>query len=67
MSVREAIVLLKAMLGEARTNAEEEESAICTQFNNIQVRKDTRRGHTETRIMSSFVSIRDEFLDKDHV
>ncbi|ROI16207.1 RING finger protein 207 [Anabarilius grahami] len=36
MSVREAIVLLKAMLGEVRTNAEEEESAICTQFNNIQ-------------------------------
>lgn len=38
MSVREAIVLLKAMLGEVRTNAVEEESAICTQFNSIQVR-----------------------------
>uniref|UniRef100_A0A673L8E4 RING finger protein 207 n=1 Tax=Sinocyclocheilus rhinocerous TaxID=307959 RepID=A0A673L8E4_9TELE len=32
-----AIVLLKAMLGEVRTNAEEEESAaICTLFNSIQ-------------------------------
>lgn len=48
MSVQEAIILLKAMLGEVRTNAEEEESAICTQFNSIQVRKHARRGHTET-------------------
>lgn len=38
MSMREAIVLLKAMLGEVRTNAEEEESVICTHFNSIQVR-----------------------------
>ncbi|XP_067243331.1 RING finger protein 207 isoform X1 [Chanodichthys erythropterus] len=36
ISVREAIVLLTAMLDEVRTNAEEEERAICTQFNNIQ-------------------------------
>uniref|UniRef100_A0A671T8E5 RING finger protein 207 n=1 Tax=Sinocyclocheilus anshuiensis TaxID=1608454 RepID=A0A671T8E5_9TELE len=36
-SAREAIVLLKAMLGEVRTSAEEEESAICTLFNSMQV------------------------------
>uniref|UniRef100_A0A673MDI7 RING finger protein 207 n=1 Tax=Sinocyclocheilus rhinocerous TaxID=307959 RepID=A0A673MDI7_9TELE len=35
-SAREAIVLLKAMLGEVRTSAEEEESAICTLFNSMQ-------------------------------
>ncbi|RXN26067.1 RING finger protein 207-like [Labeo rohita] len=35
-SAREAIVLLKAMLGEVRTSAEEEETAICTLFNSMQ-------------------------------
>uniref|UniRef100_A0A672T7S6 RING finger protein 207 n=1 Tax=Sinocyclocheilus grahami TaxID=75366 RepID=A0A672T7S6_SINGR len=35
-SAREAIVLLKAMLGEVRTSAEEEESAICTLFYSMQ-------------------------------
>uniref|UniRef100_A0A671NXP5 RING finger protein 207 n=1 Tax=Sinocyclocheilus anshuiensis TaxID=1608454 RepID=A0A671NXP5_9TELE len=36
LSAREAILLLKAMLGEVWTNAEEEESAICTLFNSMQ-------------------------------
>ncbi|XP_077070663.1 RING finger protein 207 isoform X5 [Siphateles boraxobius] len=35
-SAREAIILLKAMIGEVRTNVDEEESAICTLFNNMQ-------------------------------
>lgn len=35
-SAREAIVLLKAMIGEVRANVDEEESAICTLFNNMQ-------------------------------
>ncbi|XP_072521599.1 RING finger protein 207 [Salminus brasiliensis] len=35
-SAREAIMLLKAMLGEVRANVEEEESAICTLFNSMQ-------------------------------
>ncbi|XP_057218953.1 RING finger protein 207 isoform X1 [Triplophysa rosa] len=35
-SAREAIALLKAMIGEVRTNVDEEESAICTLFNNMQ-------------------------------
>ncbi|XP_030625888.1 RING finger protein 207 [Chanos chanos] len=35
-SAREAIILLKAMIGEVRANADEEESAICTLFNNMQ-------------------------------
>ncbi|XP_036415435.1 RING finger protein 207 isoform X2 [Colossoma macropomum] len=34
-SAREAIVLLKAMLGEVRANVEEEESAICNLFNSM--------------------------------
>uniref|UniRef100_A0A9J8B3T4 Ring finger protein 207a n=1 Tax=Cyprinus carpio carpio TaxID=630221 RepID=A0A9J8B3T4_CYPCA len=38
LSTREAIILLKAMLSEVMTNAEEEESAICTLFNSMQVR-----------------------------
>lgn len=36
-SAREAIILLKAMIGEVRANVDEEESAICTLFNNMQV------------------------------
>uniref|UniRef100_A0A3P8XAG7 RING finger protein 207 n=1 Tax=Esox lucius TaxID=8010 RepID=A0A3P8XAG7_ESOLU len=36
-SAREAIMLLKAMIGEVRENVEEEESAISTLFNNVQV------------------------------
>uniref|UniRef100_A0A8C1J633 RING finger protein 207 n=2 Tax=Cyprinus carpio TaxID=7962 RepID=A0A8C1J633_CYPCA len=36
-SVQESILLLKAMLGEVQTSAEEEESAICTLFNSMQV------------------------------
>ena len=36
-SAREAIVLLKAMIGEVRANVEEEENAISTLFNNMQV------------------------------
>uniref|UniRef100_A0A8C4S1T2 RING finger protein 207 n=1 Tax=Erpetoichthys calabaricus TaxID=27687 RepID=A0A8C4S1T2_ERPCA len=36
-SAREAIILLKAMIGEVRTNVDEEESAISTLFNNMQV------------------------------
>uniref|UniRef100_A0A9J8DBV4 Ring finger protein 207a n=1 Tax=Cyprinus carpio carpio TaxID=630221 RepID=A0A9J8DBV4_CYPCA len=36
LSTREAIILLKAMLSEVMTNAEEEESAICTLFNSMQ-------------------------------
>uniref|UniRef100_A0AAR2J6X6 RING finger protein 207 n=1 Tax=Pygocentrus nattereri TaxID=42514 RepID=A0AAR2J6X6_PYGNA len=35
-SAREAILLLKAMLGEVRANVEEEESAICNLFNSMQ-------------------------------
>ncbi|XP_027026465.1 RING finger protein 207 isoform X1 [Tachysurus fulvidraco] len=35
-SAREAIVLLKAMIGEVRANVDEEESAICTLFNSMQ-------------------------------
>uniref|UniRef100_A0A8C2Q1Y6 RING finger protein 207 n=1 Tax=Cyprinus carpio TaxID=7962 RepID=A0A8C2Q1Y6_CYPCA len=35
-SVQESILLLKAMLGEVQTSAEEEESAICTLFNSMQ-------------------------------
>ncbi|KAK9954307.1 hypothetical protein ABG768_016387 [Culter alburnus] len=35
-SAREAIILLKAMIGEVRANVDEEESAICTLFNNMQ-------------------------------
>uniref|UniRef100_A0AAY5L5D2 RING finger protein 207 n=2 Tax=Esox lucius TaxID=8010 RepID=A0AAY5L5D2_ESOLU len=35
-SAREAIMLLKAMIGEVRENVEEEESAISTLFNNVQ-------------------------------
>uniref|UniRef100_A0A8C4S1S2 RING finger protein 207 n=1 Tax=Erpetoichthys calabaricus TaxID=27687 RepID=A0A8C4S1S2_ERPCA len=35
-SAREAIILLKAMIGEVRTNVDEEESAISTLFNNMQ-------------------------------
>ncbi|KAI4893426.1 hypothetical protein NFI96_028376 [Prochilodus magdalenae] len=35
-SAREAIVLLKAMIGEVRANADEEETAICTLFNSMQ-------------------------------
>uniref|UniRef100_A0A672LSC8 RING finger protein 207 n=1 Tax=Sinocyclocheilus grahami TaxID=75366 RepID=A0A672LSC8_SINGR len=36
-SAREAITLLKAMIGEVRANVDEEESAISTLFNNMQV------------------------------
>lgn len=36
-STREAIVLLRAMIGEVCFNVEEEESAICSLFNNLQV------------------------------
>lgn len=36
MSAREAIILLKAMIGEVRANVDEEESAICTLFSNMQ-------------------------------
>lgn len=35
-STREAIVLLRAMIGEVRLNVEEEESAICSLFNSLQ-------------------------------
>ncbi|KAI1892507.1 hypothetical protein AGOR_G00134310 [Albula goreensis] len=35
-SAREAIILLKAMISEVRTNVDEEESAISTLFNNMQ-------------------------------
>ncbi|XP_062400995.1 RING finger protein 207 isoform X1 [Sardina pilchardus] len=35
-SARESIVLLKAMIGEVRTNVEEEESAICFLFRSMQ-------------------------------
>ncbi|KAL7859914.1 hypothetical protein SRHO_G00150610 [Serrasalmus rhombeus] len=35
-SAREAIVLLKAMIGEVRANVNEEETAICTLFNSMQ-------------------------------
>ncbi|KAL7843424.1 hypothetical protein AOLI_G00249360 [Acnodon oligacanthus] len=35
-SAREAIILLKAMLGKVRANVEEEESAICNLFNSMQ-------------------------------
>ncbi|XP_041955083.1 RING finger protein 207 isoform X1 [Alosa sapidissima] len=35
-SAKEAIFLLKAMIGEVRTNVDEEENAICTLFNNMQ-------------------------------
>ncbi|XP_061114456.1 RING finger protein 207-like isoform X2 [Conger conger] len=35
-SAREAIILLKAMIGEVRANVEEEENAISTLFNNMQ-------------------------------
>ncbi|XP_063070909.1 RING finger protein 207 isoform X2 [Engraulis encrasicolus] len=35
-SARESIVLLKAMIGEVRSNVEEEESAICCLFKNMQ-------------------------------
>ncbi|MCI4387362.1 hypothetical protein PGIGA_G00073280 [Pangasianodon gigas] len=35
-SAREAIVLLKAMIGEVRANVDEEEGAICTLFNSMQ-------------------------------
>ncbi|XP_071380054.1 RING finger protein 207 [Centroberyx affinis] len=35
-STREAIVLLRAMIGEVCLNVEEEESAICTLFNSLQ-------------------------------
>uniref|UniRef100_A0A4W4EXR0 RING finger protein 207 n=1 Tax=Electrophorus electricus TaxID=8005 RepID=A0A4W4EXR0_ELEEL len=36
-SAREAIILLKAMIGEVRANVEEEETALCTLFNSMQV------------------------------
>lgn len=36
-SAREAIVLLKAMIAEVRANVDEEETAINTLFNNMQV------------------------------
>lgn len=36
-SAREAIILLKAMIGEVRSNVEEEESAICCLFKSMQV------------------------------
>ena len=36
-SAREAIILLKAMIGEVRSNVEEEESAICCLFKCMQV------------------------------
>ncbi|XP_026854009.1 RING finger protein 207 isoform X2 [Electrophorus electricus] len=35
-SAREAIILLKAMIGEVRANVEEEETALCTLFNSMQ-------------------------------
>ncbi|XP_076848142.1 RING finger protein 207 isoform X3 [Brachyhypopomus gauderio] len=35
-SAREAIVLLKAMIGEVRANVDEEETALCTLFNSMQ-------------------------------
>lgn len=38
-SAREAIVLLKAMIGEVRANVDEEENAICSLFSNMQVRR----------------------------
>uniref|UniRef100_A0A8C1QF46 RING finger protein 207 n=1 Tax=Cyprinus carpio TaxID=7962 RepID=A0A8C1QF46_CYPCA len=42
-SAREAIILLKAMIGEVRANVDEEESAICTLFNNMQERLAERK------------------------
>ncbi|XP_029990565.1 RING finger protein 207 [Sphaeramia orbicularis] len=42
-STREAIVLLRAMIGEVCLNVEEEESAICTLFNNLQERLAERK------------------------
>lgn len=36
-STGEAIHLLRAMIGEVHLNVEEEESAICTLFNSLQV------------------------------
>ncbi|CAL8238417.1 unnamed protein product [Merluccius merluccius] len=48
-STREAIVLLRAMIGEVCLNVEEEESAICSLFNSLQVippnRQCTSRDH----------------------
>uniref|UniRef100_A0A3B3SJ24 RING finger protein 207 n=1 Tax=Paramormyrops kingsleyae TaxID=1676925 RepID=A0A3B3SJ24_9TELE len=45
-SAREAIVLLKAMISEVRANVDEEETAINTLFNNMQV-----RNHLERKIL----------------
>uniref|UniRef100_A0A672M1K3 RING finger protein 207 n=1 Tax=Sinocyclocheilus grahami TaxID=75366 RepID=A0A672M1K3_SINGR len=42
-SAREAITLLKAMIGEVRANVDEEESAISTLFNNMQERLAERK------------------------
>uniref|UniRef100_A0A671NKS5 RING finger protein 207 n=1 Tax=Sinocyclocheilus anshuiensis TaxID=1608454 RepID=A0A671NKS5_9TELE len=42
-SAREAIILFKAMIGEVRVNVDEEESAICTLFNNMQERLAERK------------------------
>ncbi|CAJ1050902.1 RING finger protein 207 [Xyrichtys novacula] len=42
-SAREAIVLLRAMIGEVCLNVEEEESAICTLFNSLQVKLAERK------------------------
>uniref|UniRef100_A0A8C1BJU7 RING finger protein 207 n=1 Tax=Cyprinus carpio carpio TaxID=630221 RepID=A0A8C1BJU7_CYPCA len=42
-SAREAIILLKAMIGEVRANVDEEESAICNLFNNMQERLAERK------------------------
>jgi len=36
-SAREAILLLRAMIGEVCVNVEEEESAICSLFSSLQV------------------------------
>ncbi|KAL2104170.1 hypothetical protein ACEWY4_001038 [Coilia grayii] len=42
-SAREAIILLKAMIGEVRANVDEEESAICTLFSSMQERLAERK------------------------
>ena len=41
-SAREAIILLKAMIGEVRANVDEEDNAICALFNSMQVRCTTQ-------------------------
>lgn len=58
-SAREAIILLKAMIGEVRANVDEEESAICTLFNSMQVTQASFLHHQKKKKVRFKVIIKD--------